>query len=73
VNENLLPSPSSFYPEWGFGRSGPDSALLPSPLPFPTPIGPSASQGFGRGEAETIGDKRKGSEERLGEQKKVKI
>ena len=72
VNENLLPSPSSFYPEWGFGRSGPDSALLPSPLPFPTPIAPSASQGFGRGESENLGEKRKGSEERIGEQKKVK-
>lgn len=71
VNENLLPSPSSFYPEWGFGRSGPDSALLPSPLPFPTPINPSGPQGFGRGDAE-LGDKRKSSEERIGEQKKVK-
>ena len=35
--DGLLPSPSSFYPEWGFGRSGPDSNLLPSPLTFPTP------------------------------------
>lgn len=41
---DLLPSPSSFFPEWGFGRSGPDSSLLPSPLTFPTPAvqsGPS--------------------------------
>ena len=43
VTDGLLPSPSSFYPEWGFGRSGGDSAsnLLPSPLNFQTPIGPS--------------------------------
>ncbi|KAK5790453.1 hypothetical protein VI817_007740 [Penicillium citrinum] len=44
VSDNLLPSPSSFFPEWGFGRSGPDSNLLPSPLTFPTPAvqnGPS--------------------------------
>ncbi|KAI9731506.1 MAG: hypothetical protein M1834_004626 [Cirrosporium novae-zelandiae] len=42
--EGLLPSPSQFYPDWGFGRTGPDSAMLPSPLTFPTPIagmGPS--------------------------------
>ncbi|KAJ5884915.1 hypothetical protein N7495_009425 [Penicillium taxi] len=37
VSDALLPSPSSFFPEWGFGRSGPDSSLLPSPLTFPTP------------------------------------
>jgi MADS-box transcription factor len=46
VEGNLLPSPSSFYPEWGFGR--PADNMLPSPLTFqPTPIvtnGPS----FGR-------------------------
>ncbi|KAI9045566.1 SRF-type transcription factor RlmA [Aspergillus affinis] len=47
VSDALLPSPSSFFPEWGFGRSGPDSNMLPSPLTFPTPAvqtGPS----FGR-------------------------
>lgn len=38
VSDTLLPSPSSFYPEWGFGRSGPDSNMLPSPLTFPTPV-----------------------------------
>ncbi|KAJ5336575.1 Transcription factor MADS-box [Penicillium brevicompactum] len=37
VSDALLPSPSSFFPEWGFGRSGPDSNMLPSPLNFPTP------------------------------------
>lgn len=41
VENGLLPSPSSFYPEWGFGR---DSNMLPSPLTFQTPVvtnGPS--------------------------------
>ncbi|KAF2459976.1 hypothetical protein BDY21DRAFT_281551 [Lineolata rhizophorae] len=41
VSDQLLPSPSSFYPEWGFGR---DSNMLPSPLTFQTPVvtnGPS--------------------------------
>lgn len=38
VSDALLPSPSSFYPEWGLGRTGPDSNMLPSPLTFPTPV-----------------------------------
>ena len=47
VSDALLPSPSSFFSEWGFGRSGPDSNMLPSPLTFPTPAvqsGPSFSR-----------------------------
>ncbi|KAI9655625.1 MAG: hypothetical protein M1829_000624 [Trizodia sp. TS-e1964] len=41
--DGLLPSPSSFYPDWGFGR-GADPNMLPSPLNFQTPVvsnGPS--------------------------------
>ncbi|KAL6715816.1 resistance to lethality of mkk1p386 overexpression [Lecanora helva] len=43
VADGLLPSPSTFYPGWDFGRSGGDSNMLPSPLNFPTPVmgGPS--------------------------------
>lgn len=44
VADGLLPSPSSFYPEWGFGRSAGESNMLPSPLNFQTPVmgsGPS--------------------------------
>ena len=37
VSDALLPSPSSFFAEWGFGRTGPDTSMLPSPLAFPTP------------------------------------
>ncbi|QSZ29425.1 hypothetical protein DSL72_003939 [Monilinia vaccinii-corymbosi] len=43
MNNEFLPSPSSFYPEWNFGR-GSDSNTLPSPLNFATPVvgtGPS--------------------------------
>ncbi|RAH83769.1 hypothetical protein BO86DRAFT_34211 [Aspergillus japonicus CBS 114.51] len=48
VSDALLPSPSSFFPEWGFGRSGgPDSNMLPSPLTFPTPA-VQTGPGFGR-------------------------
>lgn len=44
VADSLIPSPSSFYPEWGFGRSGGETNMLPSPLNFQTPVmsnGPS--------------------------------
>ena len=44
VADGLLPSPSSFYPEWNFGgRSAGESNMLPSPLNFQTPVmsGPS--------------------------------
>lgn len=37
VAEGLLPSPSSFYPDWSFGRSG-DGNMLPSPLNFQSPV-----------------------------------
>ena len=44
ITNELLPSPSSFYPEWGFGRTGGEGNMLPSPLTFQTPVignGPS--------------------------------
>lgn len=44
ITNELLPSPSSFYPEWGFGRGGGEGNMLPSPLNFQTPMmgnGPS--------------------------------
>ncbi|KAK7984904.1 hypothetical protein PG996_005860 [Apiospora saccharicola] len=42
LNNEFLPSPSTFYPEWNF--RGNDSNTLPSPLNFATPVhgsGPS--------------------------------
>lgn len=42
LNNEFLPSPSSFYPEWNF--RGNESTTLPSPLNFATPVvgsGPS--------------------------------
>jgi MADS-box transcription factor len=42
MNNDFLPSPSSFYPEWNF--RGNDNNTLPSPLNFATPVvgtGPS--------------------------------
>ncbi|KAH7372331.1 hypothetical protein BKA66DRAFT_468726 [Pyrenochaeta sp. MPI-SDFR-AT-0127] len=68
VENGLLPSPSSFYPEWGFGR---DSNMLPSPLTFQTPVAPSGP-GFGRDDS--ADRKRKPSDEGsdAGSQKRVK-
>jgi MADS-box transcription factor len=39
MNNEFLPSPSSFYPEWNF--RGSDSNTLPSPLNFATPVMPT--------------------------------
>ncbi|CAJ2499947.1 Uu.00g028000.m01.CDS01 [Anthostomella pinea] len=39
LNNEFLPSPSSFYPEWNF--RGNDSNTLPSPLNFATPVASS--------------------------------
>jgi MADS-box transcription factor len=55
--DGLLPSPSSFYPEWGFGR---DSNMLPSPLTFPTPV---VSNGPSFARDEPMDRKRKTSDE----------
>jgi transcription factor RLM1 len=48
MENGLLPSPSSFYPDWPFGgrdsAGGAGSNMLPSPLTFQTPVnthGPS--------------------------------
>lgn len=67
VADGLLPSPSSFYPEWGFGRAGGESNMLPSPLNFQTPVagnGPSFRD-------EDSGDKKRKSPE--GEQETANL
>lgn len=70
MSDNLLPSPSTFYPEWGFGRGGggPDSAsnMLPSPLNFQTPV---VGNGAGWREDER---KRASEEEGGGDAKRAK-
>ncbi|EHY53844.1 resistance to lethality of mkk1p386 overexpression [Exophiala dermatitidis] len=79
MNNDLLPSPSNFFSEWyESGRNGGlNSAVLPSPLVFPTPQD-SKGIGFGGrdgGGNEANGEKRKGSvdlSEKEGDAKKVK-
>ncbi|KAF2970134.1 hypothetical protein GQX73_g3445 [Xylaria multiplex] len=41
LNNEFLPSPSSFYPDWNF--RGDNSNTLPSPLNFATPVGSGPS------------------------------
>lgn len=64
MSDTLLPSPSTFYPEWGFGRG--DSNTLPSPLNFQTPIVPNG-QGWREDDR-----KRAAEEEAAGAQKRAK-
>ena len=87
MSDNLLPSPSTFYPEWGFssrgggagnggmGGGGMDSAsgMLPSPLNFSTPVVGANGQGGGwREEERGSTGKRAGEEGQEGESKRVK-
>lgn len=88
MSNELLPSPSNFFSEWGdFGRGGLNSAVLPSPLAFPTPNdgkGPSGlglavareegsgSSGGVNASGNTGNEKRKGSVEGLSEAAEAK-
>lgn len=56
--QEMLPSPSTFYSEWGFGRSG-DSNMLPSPLNFQTPV-------VGNGQGWREEDRKRAAEEEAG-------
>jgi MADS-box transcription factor len=71
MSDNLLPSPSTFYPEWGFGsgRSA-DGNMLPSPLNFQTPV--VANGGWGRSEPQDD-KKRPADEVAAGDEKRTKI
>lgn len=64
MSNELLPSPSNFFSEWGdFGRNGGlNSAVLPSPLTFPNPA-EARGASFASREGEGSGDKRKNSVE----------
>lgn len=78
MNNDLLPSPSNFFSEWyDSGRNPLNSAVLPSPLVFPTPADARSGLGFSNRDAsnESNGEKRKTSidmQDREGDAKKVK-
>ena len=60
--QEMLPSPSTFYSEWGFGRSN-DSNMLPSPLNFQTPV-------VGNGQGWREEDRKRAAEEEAGAEAK---
>jgi MADS-box transcription factor len=60
--QEMLPSPSTFYSELGFGRFN-DSNMLPSPLNFQTPV---VSNGQGWREE----DRKRAAEEEAGAEAK---
>ena len=64
MSNELLPSPSNFFSEWGdFGRNGGlNSAVLPSPMTFSTPADTRGAS-FASKEGESSSDKRKNSVE----------
>ncbi|KAJ4372101.1 resistance to lethality of mkk1p386 overexpression [Neocucurbitaria cava] len=68
VENGLLPSPSSFYPEWGFGR---ESNMLPSPLTFQTPVAPNGPS-FGRDDSADRKRKTSDGGSDAGSQKRLK-
>jgi len=57
MNNEFLPSPSSFYPEWNFG--GRESNTLPSPLNFATPVIGTGPSFLREDSGERMGGKRK--------------
>jgi MADS-box transcription factor len=69
MNNDFLPSPSSFYPEWNF--RGSDSNTLPSPLNFATPIN-STGPSFLREDSGPSKRKTPETEEMGGDSKRVK-
>jgi MADS-box transcription factor len=81
MNNEFLPSPSSFYPEWNF--RGSDSNTLPSPLNFATPVvgtGPSflredsGSRDNGNGNGNGNGKRKTPeTESEVGDAKRAKI
>ena len=83
MNNDFLPSPSSFYPDWNF--QGRDSNTLPSPLNFATPVvgtGPSflredsggrENSGNGKGEKRKSPEGDGGSGSEGGDVKRAKV
>lgn len=68
MEQSLIASPGGMFSDWdNWGRGGLNSAVLPSPLTFPTPADAKPPMLFGREE----GEKRKG-EELAGDVKRVK-
>lgn len=72
MEQSLLASPSGMFSDWdSWGRGGLNSAVLPSPLTFPTPSDAKPPVLFG-GKNEGGDEKRKAEEIAGGEAKRLK-
>ncbi|KAK5088523.1 resistance to lethality of mkk1p386 overexpression [Lithohypha guttulata] len=72
MEQSLIASPGGLFSDWdNWGRGGLNSAVLPSPLTFPTPAESKPPVLFG-GKNETGDDKRKAEEVTGGESKRLK-
>jgi len=73
MEPSLISSPGGMFSEWdSWGRGGLNSAVLPSPLTFPTPADAKPPMLFGRGDGGGAEEKRKAEEIIGGEVKRVK-
>lgn len=73
MEQSLIASPSGLFSDWdNWGRNGLGSAVLPSPLTFPTPSGERPPNFFGKSEAGSSEEKRKAEEVAVGDAKRVK-
>lgn len=70
MEQSLIASPGGLFSDWdNWGRTGLNSAVLPSPLTFPTPAEAKPPVLFGKSENE---EKRKAEEIAGNEAKRVK-
>lgn len=72
MEQSLIASPGGLFSDWdNWGRGGLNSAVLPSPLTFPTPADSKPPVLFG-GKSESSDDKRKAEDAAGGEAKRLK-
>lgn len=73
MEQSLIASPGGLFSDWdNWGRSGIGSAVLPSPLTFPTPSGERPPNFFGKSESNVNEEKRKAEEVAAGDTKRLK-
>lgn len=73
MEQSLIASPGGLFSDWdNWGRNGLGSAVLPSPLTFPTPSGERPPNFFGKSEGPGNDEKRKAEEVAVGDAKRVK-
>lgn len=74
MEQSLIASPGGLFSDWdNWGRGGLNSAVLPSPLTFPTPADAKPPMLFGRNDGGGGGEEKRKAEEMVGgEAKRLK-